>query len=1086
MLMTSVLGNQEGNQEVVYVERTSGSCDGPGESRIISPDACEAGATALGWVGYWGQLLTVNTHSGYYYPSGCSGSSGSSLWFNRINPNVDCSSSRKCLCTLLCPLNTYVDGGSCTPCDPDTYQDQIGQSSCKTCAVGKYRSEGACKTCVFGTYSDGQCPCPVGKTSNGNHCENPYLPCTIGQYDNGVCENCPVGKYQDQVGQGSCETCGFGQYQDQEGMSECKTCYGDGDCGGWEVIEVTTGTCDYSLSSSTECESALAILDGNYYSVADTSVRPTGCYEDWGFGFFNKANTGVACASAQPCICTTMATCVPGKYRDPTDNSCKSCASGQYQHQYNQDDCINGCPSGHHRSNTIETIVGVNVVNYECLICESGRYLYDTVYPCADCPNGYYQDEDGQERCTVCPVGRYQDGSECKTCARGQYQDQEGMSECKELTEASYLVLKTDTCDDVASRVSSELCQEAYDSTFGMYGPKSVNTVSTPSAPSGCYFLITDDNLALFFNTQSTDTECDYAGFTFGDQPALLQCICTACAPGTAGTGCASCAVGQYQSEYAQSSCVSCPGGQYQDQERQSSCVSCPAGFYQDGETSVNCKACIGSKEGANTCVELADLPVDMVKEAYTCGHSTLVTCGAGRRWNGAGCSTCTPIDTVESVTCTTAFDSEPVCPAGYKTGQTGQTCSGCAEGTYSLIGASTCSACTPIDNCHGSVADISCGGAACVARMINGTAVAWGHPDWGGDIRCTSDDCTPLPAGVDLTDVADISCGGNACVARMINGTAVAWGRASDGGDAPSLTNVADISCGTYACVARKYDNTAVAWGHPSRGGDIRCTSDYCNALPAGVDLTDVADISCGGYACVARKTDGTAVAWGDQDWGGDAPSLTDVADISCGGRACVARMNDGTAVAWGDQDWGGDASSVDLTDVADISCGGRACVARKTDDTAYAWGYPDWGGNAPSLTDVVDISCGDLACVARMINGTAVAWGDQDWGGDASSVDLTYVVDISCGGSACVARMINTAVAWGGADWGGNAPPLTNVADISCGEYTCAARMKDGTVVAWGADSRGGDASHISFFPGCSLSSPAQLRAMNNQCPV
>ena len=45
--------------------------------------------------------------------------------------------------------------------------------------------------------------------------------------------------------------------------------------------------------------------------------------------------------------------------------------------------------------------------------------------------------------------------------------------------------------------------------------------------------------------------------------------------------------------------------------------------------------------------------------------------------------------------------------------------------------------------------------------------------------------------------DVADISCGGAACVARKTDDTAVAWGSARHGGDASSvdLTNVADIS---------------------------------------------------------------------------------------------------------------------------------------------------------------------------------------------------------------------------------------------------------------------------------------------------
>ena len=47
------------------------------------------------------------------------------------------------------------------------------------------------------------------------------------------------------------------------------------------------------------------------------------------------------------------------------------------------------------------------------------------------------------------------------------------------------------------------------------------------------------------------------------------------------------------------------------------------------------------------------------------------------------------------------------------------------------------------------------CGGYACVAVKNDGTAEAWGDPDWGGDATA-----------VDLTNVATAMCGGMACVA--------------------------------------------------------------------------------------------------------------------------------------------------------------------------------------------------------------------------------------------------------------------------------------------------------------------------------
>ena len=99
--------------------------------------------------------------------------------------------------------------------------------------------------------------------------------------------------------------------------------------------------------------------------------------------------------------------------------------------------------------------------------------------------------------------------------------------------------------------------------------------------------------------------------------------------------------------------------------------------------------------------------------------------------------------------------------------------------------------------------------------------------------------------------------------MARKFDGTAIAWGKSQWGGntDGRDLTNVADVMCGGYACVARKFDGIAVAWGNSYAGGDA-----------SSVDLTNVADVMCGGHACVARKFDGIAVAWGDSRYGGDA----------------------------------------------------------------------------------------------------------------------------------------------------------------------------------------------------------------------
>ena len=380
------------------------------------------------------------------------------------------------------------------------------------------------------------------------------------------------------------------------------------------------------------------------------------------------------------------------------------------------------------------------------------------------------------------------------------------------------------------------------------------------------------------------------------------------------------------------------------------------------------------------------------------------------------------------------------------------------------------------MSDCVG-VFSISCGGSACVALMTDGTAQAWGNSNYGGDITCGLLDasvCTPLPVGVNLTNIVDVSCGKYACIALKNDGRAYAWGHTTKGGTAPTLSNITDISCGGHACVARKDDGKAYVWGDPANGGDITCGSLAASVCtPLSVPLTNVADISCGNHACVARMNDGHAYAWGASRYGGNSayiaaysgggPSyvtLTNIADISCAYYVCAALKNNGDAVTWGMDSRGGDVpSSVDLTNVASISCGNGACVALKNDNTAYAWGDSGMGGSVPSsvtLTEVVDISCGGFACVARKNDSTAYAWGFDGRGGRSDV--LTEIADISCGENACAAiNKDGTVVTWGiSGSMPGTSPYVWhNASHISCSGKSCAVFMTDGTAVAWGSPS-------------------------------
>ncbi|XP_022807288.1 signal peptide, CUB and EGF-like domain-containing protein 1 [Stylophora pistillata] len=94
-------------------------------------------------------------------------------------------SSTKCGCL---PGFHFVAGRSCLPCPADTYQDEQGRTSCKTCPVN---------TGTFGK---------TGMTNQGN-CTGCAPGFRVAPGFNSSCLRCPSDTYQDEKGQGECKKC---------------------------------------------------------------------------------------------------------------------------------------------------------------------------------------------------------------------------------------------------------------------------------------------------------------------------------------------------------------------------------------------------------------------------------------------------------------------------------------------------------------------------------------------------------------------------------------------------------------------------------------------------------------------------------------------------------------------------------------------------------------------------------------------------------------------------------------------------------------------------------------------------------------
>lgn len=355
--------------------------------------------------------------------------------------------------------------------------------------------------------------------------------------------------------------------------------------------------------------------------------------------------------------------------------------------------------------------------------------------------------------------------------------------------------------------------------------------------------------------------------------------------------------------------------------------------------------------------------------------------------------------------------------------------------------------------------------GEAFVARKADGTTVAWGNTDEGGDIAAVN---------AQLVDVDNVYHNRYSFAALKRDRSVVTWGHADRGGNssavADELTNVAAIFNTRYAYAALTATGSVITWGEADDGGDSSAVAS---------DLTSVTAISGTEKAFAALKNDGTVVVWGDNDEGGDASAvsaqLVNVLSISANTEAFAALTTNGTVITWGEAEKGGDSASVraELINVSSVVANQEAFAALKTDGSVVSWGdsgfIDGYAAVKAQLTDVVKVYANEKAFVAVKADGSAVSWGNPDDGGNSSAVtaqltNITKVVNTSKAFAAL--KNDGTVVTWGGADEGGDSSgvtdQLTNVATIVGNDEAFAVIKADGTVVTWGAD--GGNSSAVS----------------------
>jgi hypothetical protein len=340
-----------------------------------------------------------------------------------------------------CPSGQYAEDNNCKSC-PHGFSSSAGSISCSECAAGLYYADGGCKVCTAGrgssvgsTGSSSCSDCEAGKYGNGG-CK----PCAVGMYQNEngqtACKSCAFGSSL--YGSDRCG-CIDGEINSIQTTANYtfvqKDTYADGgstitvkDDQGVVIMnslmptsgeeggrketefEVERGS-TYSFTVVVDAyaqEQSYEILN-NYkdvvkavdfgilktgvnnfnFTVSSCSKCPTGTY--FFDGVCKSCPVGTSSPTGSPGSSSCFE-CEAGKYSDVSDGVCKSCPSGQYQGQSGQAVC-NECASGWVSS----------AGSSSCFECEAGKYS-DGV--CKSCPSGQYQDESGKGECKSCPSGK--------------------------------------------------------------------------------------------------------------------------------------------------------------------------------------------------------------------------------------------------------------------------------------------------------------------------------------------------------------------------------------------------------------------------------------------------------------------------------------------------------------------------------------------------------------------------------------------------------------------------------------------------------------------------------------------------------
>ncbi len=453
-------------------------------------------------------------------------------------------------------------------------------------------------------------------------------------------------------------------------------------------------------------------------------------------------------------------------------------------------------------------------------------------------------------------------------------------------------------------------------------------------------------------------------------------------------------------------------------------------------------------------------------------------------------------------------------------------------------------------------VVAISLGGFHMVALLGDGTIRTWGSNTNGqlgdGTLQTsTYPVVVRMQDGIPMTGVVAVAAGYSHTLARLRDGTVLAWGRNAWGqlGDGtrvdrthpvpvrispsgPPLGNVTSIAAAGLFSLARLSDGTVRAWGS-NMVGELG-NGSTANSVPSPVvvlGLSDVIAIDAGSAFGAALIKGGTIRTWGSNllgALGNGAQSnavrpepladTSEMADLAVGYTHMVAALQDGTVRSWGNNLYGQLGTGTrensnapvevpGLADVVAVAAGRGHSIALSRDGNLLAWGLNIFGqlgdgttkdrlhpapvvrtADGSPVQDAIAIAAGMDHSLALLSDGTILAWGLNNYGqlGDGTQANRNLPVPVfaDVAGKALVgATRISTGPHVSGAvladgrayAWGNNyyrqlgmagiplssvaipIPKISGVLDLAIGYVHMVALLSDGSLWTWGSNFSG-----------------------------